>query len=227
MKMGSSNDIFQGASKVLVKQENALIECFGCEAKQRYRISVPTGTNGTEEGPTFLYITEDSGCLERQCCSIGRSLTLKVHAGADQSGPVVQSMKKPFGCSGCCCCLPKFEVFEGDLKSKIGDVHDPWRCCLIDHQVKGMDGNMAFTTSGSPFQFGMCCMCCADANFDVSKDGEKMGSLTKVKLNCAECTMPNTNRFLIDFGSVSDLGEKKLMLASAMLLDLVYFERAK
>merc|ERR1719235_354336 len=80
----NSDDIFHGNSKIMIKQEFALLECFSCEAKNRYRISIP---NGESEGPdVFLYINEDSGCLERICCSVNRSLTLNVHEGSTRMG---------------------------------------------------------------------------------------------------------------------------------------------
>jgi len=124
MMMGAGGDIFNNASKVMVKQEFALLECFGCEAKNRYRVSIP---NGEEEGQNiFLYINEESGCLERICCSTNRSLTLEVHQGATKDGPVVQAMHKPFHLQGCCFCRPNFTVFEGPQGGKeIGKVEDP------------------------------------------------------------------------------------------------------
>merc|ERR1712032_985872 len=98
-------DLFKSAKSVLIKQEWAAIEACSCEAKNRYRVSVPQG-GGTEEGEVFLYVDEDSGCLERICCSVNRSLTLRVHEGNSKDGTIKQSMYKPFHIQGCCCCRP-------------------------------------------------------------------------------------------------------------------------
>merc|ERR1719491_2317627 len=98
--MGNPGDIFNGASKLYIKQEMAAIELCGIEAKQRYRISQATPEN--KEGNVFLFITEESQCLERICCSTNRSLKLLVHQGSTKDGPVVQIMEKPFSLQGCC-----------------------------------------------------------------------------------------------------------------------------
>ncbi|CAE8650941.1 unnamed protein product [Polarella glacialis] len=223
---GPGMDIFQGASKVLVKQEFAIMEMFGCEAKNRYRISVPVG-DGRQEGQVFLYINEESECFERICCSVNRSLTLHVHHGHDKNGPVVQSMHKPFSIQGCICCRPSFEVYgAGGPGDKIGTVQDPWRCCLMDQQIYGKQGEVLFTTTGSICQLGMCCRCCADIDFDIIKDKEKVGKISKLSINPCECVM-ETNRFIIEFGNLQGVENRKMLLASAMLLDLQYFEENK
>merc|ERR1719379_2014526 len=133
-KMG--DDIFQGNAKIMIKQEFAALECLSCEAKNRYRISVP---NGEDEGPNvFLYINEDSGCCERILCSVNRRLTLKVHQGSTKDGRTVQSMHKPLHIQGCCICRPKFTVYSGESKegSIIGTIEDPFACCKMDQRIK-------------------------------------------------------------------------------------------
>lgn len=224
--MGSASDPFKGASEVIVKQEWAAIEFCSLEAKQRYRISQPVGPEKAE-GEPFLYITEESGCLERICCSTNRSLTLKLHDGPTKEAPVIQRMHKPFSLQGCCFCRPSFTVTgaggEGDL---VGTVEDPCRCCTMDQQVYGKDKNLLFTTAGSICQFGMCCPCCAPIHFDVKQGGSDVASIEKMTLSCAEmCT--KTNRFLVNFDKITDPEAKRMLLASAMLLDLGYFEQNK
>eukprot|EP00440_Ansanella_granifera_P016499 gb/GFBE01017927.1/.p1 GENE.gb/GFBE01017927.1/~~gb/GFBE01017927.1/.p1 ORF type:complete len:237 (+),score=68.25 gb/GFBE01017927.1/:1-711(+) len=218
-------DIFQGNQKIMVKQEFALLECFSCEAKNRYRVSVP---NGEEEGPNvFLYVDEESGCCERICCSVNRSLTLNVHQGCTKDGPVVASMHKPFHLQGCCFCRPSFTVFAGPEGSKqIGQIEDPCRICVMDQQIKDEQGNLAYTTNGSICQMGMCCPCCASVDFDISKDGKKVGLISKRPMTIGEC-FKKTNRFTIDFPQGADATQKRLVFAAAMLLDLEYFEQNK
>merc|ERR1712183_833247 len=207
----------------MVKQEMAPIELCGIEAKQRYRISVPNSDNS--EGGVFLYIHEEGECAERICCGPNRSLTLMVHQGNSKEGPVVQSMYKPFSLQGCCCMRPSFMVWGpgGKMANDVlGNIEDPWRCCLMDQQVYNNKRELVFTTEGSICQPGVCCPLCCDVEFKVKKNGNKVANINKMALSCAEMCL-HTNRFMIDFGGITDPAERKLLLSSAMLLDLEYF----
>merc|ERR1712060_294740 len=137
-----SRDIFKGAQKIFIKQEFVAIELFGCEAKQRYRISIPTP--GNQEGSVFLYISEESGCLMRVCCSKNRALTLKVHDGPSDEGEVIQTMEMPFHCTGPCPCMrPNFTVQAGG--QTIGRIDDLCHCCTMDQKVLDANGTEIFT----------------------------------------------------------------------------------
>mmetsp|Transcript_142861 Transcript_142861/g.252230 ORF Transcript_142861/g.252230 Transcript_142861/m.252230 type:complete len:236 (-) Transcript_142861:51-758(-) len=219
------DDIFRGQDKVMVKQEFAVLECCGCEAKNRYRVTVP---NGEEEGPeVFLYVDESSGCLERICCSVNRSLTLNVHQGSTKEGQTVLSMHKPFHCQGCCFMRPMFLVYDGPEGSAgIGKIEDPCRCCQMDQQIYDNKDTLLYTTYGSICQLGMCCPCCASVDFQVKKDGTDVGLISKRPMTCGEC-LKKTNRFVIDFPKEAGPQEKKLVFAAAMLADLEYFEQNK
>jgi len=221
--MMPGGDIFQGANRVLVKQEMVAIELCSIEAKQRYRISVPGP--GNSEGNVFLYITEESDCFERVCCSVNRSLKLKVHAGPNKEAPVVMTMTKPFSCQGCCFLRPNFTVY-GPGGEKIGDIDDPCRCCVMDQQVMGPGSKLMFTTAGSICQAGICCPLCAGVEFDIKRDGRSVAGIEKMAMSAEECCL-KTNRFMIKFNTVTDPKEKMMLLASAMLLDLEYFEQQK
>lgn len=224
--MAGGDEIFQNQNKIMIKQEFAVLECFGCEAKNRYRVTVP---NGEEEGPNvFLYVDEDSGCCERICCSVNRSLTLNVHQGGAKEGPVVQSMHKPFHLQGCLCCRPKFEVYGGPkgASDQIGTIKDPWACCKMDQRILDAPGNTLFTTYGSICQIGMCCPCCASVDFAIKKGGEKVGNISKRPMTMGECCK-KTNRFIIDFPPDATPVEKRLIFAAGMLCDLEYFEQNK
>lgn len=222
----SMGDMFSNASQVMVTQEWAAVEMCGIEAKNRYRISVPM--QGQKEGATFLYITEESQCLERVCCGPNRTLTLKVHEGNSKDGPVVMRMHKPFSCQACCFLRPTFKVYGpgGMPNDQIGSIDDPCRCCYMDQRIFSKDGNVAFTTGGTMCQPGLCCPCCCGVDFNVTKNGSKVGSIEKIAQNLTEMCM-KTNRFMIKFDKVQDNQERRLLLASAMLLDLEYFEQQK
>jgi|Transcript_101397 hypothetical protein len=227
--MDAGDDIFKGAKQLFIQQEFAAIEICSIEAKQRYRIS--EAQNG-KEGTPFLYITEQSDCMERICCSVNRTLTLKVHNGPSADAPVALHFHKPFHCQGCCFCRPEFQIFGpgGKGTTPLGTIKDPCRVCWMDQQVYGPGGeqDLRFSTNGSPWQCGNFCPCCAGVAFNVQKGTppENIGKIEKLPMDCAELCL-KTNRFTVDFGSVDDVVDKKLILASAMLLDLEYFEQNK
>mmetsp|Transcript_57385 Transcript_57385/g.158855 ORF Transcript_57385/g.158855 Transcript_57385/m.158855 type:complete len:245 (-) Transcript_57385:103-837(-) len=219
----AAQDVFKGYNRIMIKQEWAAIELCDIEAKQRYRVSVP---DGNKEGAPFLYVTEESNCCERICCSTNRSLTLKLHNGASKDYPVVQKMKKPFSCQGCCCMRPSFEVFGPGEDEKIGKIEDPCRCCVMDQQIFDASDNLIYTTNGSICQCGMCCPLCASVDFEVRKDGQAVGAIRKNALTCADACV-KTNSFTVDFGGVTEPNHKRMIFAAAMLLDLEYFEANK
>jgi hypothetical protein len=223
VQVSMDGDAFQGSEKIMIKQEFAMLEMCSCEAKNRYRVSVP---NGEEEGSNvFLYVDEDSGCCERICCQKNRSLTLNVHQGSTKDGPTVMSMHKPFHIQGCCFCRPNFTVFSGpkDSNNEIGKIEDPCRCCAMDQQIMDKSGSLIYTIYGSICQLGMCCPCCGSVEFQIKKDGADVGVISKRPLTCSECC-GKTNRFIVDFPKDADETQKKLVFASAMLIDLEYFE---
>lgn len=214
---GTSGD----TGRIMVKQEFAAGDLCGCEAKNRYRVSVP---NGESEGRTFLYVDEESQCVERLCCSVNRALTLTVHEGNSSWGAIAQKMKKPFHLQGCCFCRPSFEVQAG--LTKIGTIEDPFACCEMNQQIRDDRGALLYTTSGSVCQLGLCCPCVGSVDFQIKQAGAAVGSISKRPLTCEEC-IGKTNRFTVDFPAKASPNEKRLIFAAAMLADLEYFEQNK
>mmetsp|Transcript_33587 Transcript_33587/g.94332 ORF Transcript_33587/g.94332 Transcript_33587/m.94332 type:complete len:242 (-) Transcript_33587:139-864(-) len=222
---GGAGEMFNNYPKVLIKQEWAALEMCSCEAKNRYRVSQPKDDN--KEGDVFLYINEESNCLERICCSANRSLTLQVHEGSTKDGPVQQSMQKPFHCQGCCFLRPHFDVFDAG-GAQIGKIEDPCKICTMDQKVYVGQGEAeTFRTNGSVCQAGMCCPCCAEVKFEVQDSSSRaVAEIVKPPLDLTECCCA-TNRFLVDFKSVEGANERRMIFAAAMLLDLEYFEQNK
>lgn len=214
-------DLFNGASSLYIKQEFEMVELCGIEAKQRYRVSVP---NGTAEGHVFLYITEESDCTERICCGPNRSLKLKVHQGDNKAGPVALELHKPLSCQGCCCLRPNFDVVEHG--QKLGHIDDPCTLCMMDQKISDASGKMLFQTEGMRCQLGFLCPCCVGIYFNAKKDGQSVARIEKMPLDCEDCSF-GTNRFLVNFDQTNDPIERKMLLASAMLIDLAYFEKTK
>ncbi|CAK0792311.1 unnamed protein product [Prorocentrum cordatum] len=218
-----AGDLFRGASRVFVKQEDIPVPCCSNEAKQRYRISVP---NGDQEGQPFLYITEESDYCTRSCCPVNRGLKLKVHNGPSKDYPVVQTIDKPCSCgpvftAPCPCCRPQFAAVVRDPLYVVGSIEDPCHCCIKGQRVRDARGAEMFSVSGCINQWGLFCPCCAPVRFDASKGGTTVGGVERKQLPCNDM---RDNRFMIDFGSINDPQERRMMFASAMLLDLEFFE---
>jgi hypothetical protein len=220
-----AGDLFRGAPKIFVKQEfDFSVATCGNEAKQRYRISVP---QGDEEGQAFLYVTEESECCMRSCCPVNRALKLKVHNGPTKDYPVVQTIDRPSSCGPnfswpCPCLRPQFTAVVRDPLYVVGSIDDPCHCCYKGQKVMGQGGAEMFSVSGGICQWGLFFPCCAPVGFEARKAGTAVGGVERKTLECREM---RTNRFIVDFGSISDPQERRMMLASAMLLDLEYFEQ--
>jgi len=227
--ISGTDDIFRNAQQVMVTQESDCLEyflcgCCGIEAKNSYRISVPAGD---EEGDTFLYISEDSGCIERVLCCTNRSLTFKVHLGDSEDGPVLMRMYKPFQkpwcCARRCCARPTMRVY-GELPNiRLGMIDNPCHCCYMGQRIFNKDAGVALTSVGWDCQPGFWCPMCCSVNFSIKQDDLTVAKVHKLPVTCGECCV-GTNSFRIDFDKVTDPIERRLLLASAMLLDLQYFE---
>jgi len=209
----SNTDIY--GDQLELKQQWKAKELCGCEAKNRYMAK-----------DEKFYIDERSDCCQRLFASTNRELTLFGHAGNSGEAPVALRMYKPYHLQGCCFCRPSLQVDMAD-GAKIGTIEDPWKCCTMDQQILDKNGGMKFTVAGSICQCGMCCACCADVKFDVSdKSGNVVGAITKPALTLGEACV-KTNRFVVDFPKQCTMEDKHLLVGSAMLLDLQYFEKNK
>lgn len=242
--MMAMGDMFKGAQKIIVRQEFAPIELCGIESKNRYHVSVPKADGAP--GNTFLYAMESSQCLERICCAACRSMKMNIHSGVDKTGPVALSFDKNFSCpmipcpfvicNPCvfapisllaCVMEPKFRISEpnGAYQGEIHDKAMPLFCCKVDSTIKDRSGaEVMHTGPVSLCQCGTFCPCCADMTVPVTKQGKQVATITRNQLDICEL-LQKTNRFTIDFGSITDPSEKKRIFAAAFLLDLQYWEQ--
>eukprot|EP00933_Yihiella_yeosuensis_P054383 TRINITY_DN52805_c0_g1_i1.p1 TRINITY_DN52805_c0_g1~~TRINITY_DN52805_c0_g1_i1.p1 ORF type:complete len:262 (+),score=31.34 TRINITY_DN52805_c0_g1_i1:70-855(+) len=234
-------DLFQNSKSVLVTQEFAAIECLGIEAKNRYRVSTGQGQ------PAFLYCMETSECCQRVCCPTCRKLTMNVHVGQDKTAPIALSMDMechvpmvpwpvllhpgawcftcPMIAIACASGPPTFVVREGT--QMLGTVEDPLQpafCCNIDSLIKNAKGEVIMQAGPVTMcSMGMICPCVGDVVIPITRNGTQVAVVTRKALDCGELCL-KTNRIQVDFGSVSDPTERKLIFSCAMLLDLKYFE---
>merc|ERR1711920_365732 len=204
--------------RLLLTQVIKVIEMCGIEAKNKYV---------SDDGN--FYVDERSDCPQRICASVNRELTLFGHAGPSGEAPVVLRMYKPYHLQGCCCCRPELHIdmpMEGKMVP-VGRVEDPCRCCVVNQLIYDSNDALRYEVTGPICQCGAFCGCCADFHFDVNdEDGATVGAITKKALSFKECCM-RTNRFEVDFPQQCTMEEKRLLVGSAMLLDLQYFEQNK
>eukprot|EP00747_Dinoflagellata_sp_TGD_P164414 gnl/TRDRNA2_/TRDRNA2_184321_c0_seq1.p1 gnl/TRDRNA2_/TRDRNA2_184321_c0~~gnl/TRDRNA2_/TRDRNA2_184321_c0_seq1.p1 ORF type:complete len:226 (+),score=48.76 gnl/TRDRNA2_/TRDRNA2_184321_c0_seq1:80-757(+) len=213
LQMEMEGHSFEYGESMEIVQVFTFAEMCGIEAKNSYVI---------DEGRMF--IREESACLERICCSTNRSLTFIAHAGPDKMAPEVLHMHKPFGIPCLCLCRPEFEVTLPS-GTPVGKVEDPFACCTMNQHIYNDQGELVFNVDGSICQCGLCCKLCADVEFSVTDphSGEEIGHITKPKVTCMEMCK-KINRFQVQFPEGCSEHDKALLVASAMLLDLAYFE---
>jgi len=238
-------DIFGSLPEILVTQEFAMIELCGIEAKNRYRVAAPHSPNYT-----FLFAQEEGEACERICCSPCRRLTMNLHAGSDKLGQVMLTMEKTWACPMIPCPLllhpgawwlfcpwmaiaykdggPQFTVKRnGQVLGSVWDPPMPIFYCKANSIIRDAQGRALFECGpNSLCDAGMCCPCCADEVVPVVSitDRKQVATITRAMLTCTElCT--KTNRFTVNFGSVTDPDQRALIFAAAMLFDLQYWEQ--
>merc|ERR1712039_928886 len=241
--------IVGGCSKLCVKQEFSVLEMVGFGAKNRYKICKDQPE--TEGGKQFLYVVENSKCMERKCFPTCRRYSLDVHAGFDKSGPVVMTFTKNFHCPMTPCPMmaldcgivsglkglvglqqpPELTISEGE--TILGTVFDP-PCpvfhCQMDAIIRNAKGEDIFhvgPTSMCTRAFlcpPICGSMCTEERVPITRDGKMVAELVRMQLSCAE-VYGKCNRFEIEFGEVTDPTERKLVVGAAFLLDMQYWDQ--
>ena len=162
-------------------------------------------------------------------------MKLYVHDGPTYESPQVLEFDKPFHCQSFPCNLfmrPTLTIKDMN-GAKIGRVHDPFVCgnaicCVLDQHIYDDQDRMKYMVKGTTCQLGMCCPLCFDFNFQIhdhhaGSTGAVNGYVKKNKLDFSECCL-KTNRFTVGFPPNAGPVEKALLLGSAFLLDIEYFE---
>ena len=195
----TQGDAFNCAEAVIIKQEFNMVEICGVEGKNYYRVhqSMAAPEYRKSDGQQLLYVREHSECLERICCGPNRTLTLFAHAGYDRNAPVYIQMHKPFHLQGMLpCCRPQFDVSDGSGQ-RIGAVHDPFACCVMNQKISDAQGQFRYGVQGTICQLGLCCPCCGDVKFDVTnQNGDSVGEIRKMFDGCGELFL-GTNKFKV------------------------------
>ena len=241
---GSAGDTFGGQKLLLVKQEFDLKDACGIEAKNRYRISVPCDFANSQEGNVLLFGQEQSEGCERVCCSPCRSFTMNVHVGTSKQGDVALSVVKehchrmalpwpfmlhplltiPCGVWAMLAESAKYLV-KDSAGTVIGEIVSPATsvfCCNAMQLISDAHGQEVMRM-GPSSQCNSCCPCLADEVIAVFKGSAQVATITRNTLTCAELC-GKTNRFTVDFGSLTELNERRLVFAAAMSFDMQFWE---
>lgn len=203
--------------EVCISRELAVIELFGLEGKNNYKIR--KGTN--QDGAVIAFTSEESGCFERIAWCHGREATFEIH-DKDKSGPVLVKIKKNRHCH-CCplCSRPSAAVYDSS-GHHLGSIEDPFSCCNYNHNILDADGNTRYNVNGSCCQLGNFCPCLGDVELEISTAGKVVGQMRRLALSAVECFCPMT-RFHMTFPKDATAEDKALLLAGHNMMDIVYF----
>eukprot|EP00392_Amoebophrya_sp_AT5.2_P016652 g16930.t1 len=206
---GVTNDPFGGKFRVqqLLTKREIFEACCGCECGNRYLV------RPEQPGMTTLAVDEDSTFLQKLCCGAQRGLTFNVHYG-DQQAPTILQMHKPFGFGG---------------HRNIGYVQDHCACCGVHEEIFNSRDQHLYTVTGSCVQCGACCPC-GDARYDVveAKSGRNVGAVVKTSRGCGQClqeAFADVQGFDVTAPGNAGADEKALLMATALMIDLQYYER--
>jgi len=208
-----------GDSPFCVQRQINVIELFGVQGANNHLCY----QGNTDKGPLVMTSFEESGCCDRICCHSAREATFSVHKGGDRTQDLFWKIKKKsFVTPLLYICIPaEAEVFDSG-NAQIGHLMNPCACCKIKMHINDNMGKEKFAIEGSHLQLGSCCPCFADFNFKVTKDGNDVGTMTKLQIGCKEFCF-GTTRIVVDVNGLSS-EERGNFLASAILIDMVHFD---
>ena len=206
-----------------IKQEFHAVEMCGWERKNEYRVYPCDPNNWRAKGEQLFHITEDSDCLERQCCSVFRSARFDFRLGTHAGSPVVASVFKEFHLNLCFFWMRPKAVIRDVAGTDLGSVYDPCAVCAANNIVSLPDGTAKYKVGGTLCQLGACCPC-DTFHFEIEDlvTGSR-GSLRKHFNGCEEL-LTAINQFVIIFPPDALPEDKAALLSSMVLLDLAYFE---
>lgn len=210
------------ANKLYIKQRIRACEILslltGCEVEKKFNI------HGAE-GEVLYAAKEASHCCCRFLCGNVRALEINV---ADQTGKNVIRMSRPINCTGLCCgacypyCTQSLNVaINGE---SVGTIRERATWCYPVYHVFDSVGSALLKIRGPLCHFG----CCAeDVPFTVTStdNGEHVATVTKKWGGFCREAVLDADNFVIDFLRNMSVDEKALILASAFLIDLMYFEQ--
>jgi len=241
---GMPNDPFGDEFRVeqLMMKRDIAEALFGVECGNRYALKP------LDEERTHMYITERSTCLCKCFCRQFRTASFDVFYGGDfddrggRNDPKILQIDRPWpGCFGCCCIgCTDFNRQKGTVRwtddafggsRRVGYVQDHCACCGFREELHNEKGEHLYTVRGTACQLGAFCPCC-DAKLDVVDRkfaGERIvGSVTKRAgglCQVAKDAFLDLQNFDVKAPKDATPDDKALLVATALMLDLQYFER--
>lgn len=211
------SDNFSGKITItqVLKSKKEYFEFAGFEMKNNYVVT-------DDKGKNIYAISEDSECLQRFCCHNHRALSFNLHE-TDLTGPIIAKYKKELHCAGLSCCWrPKMDVFDGN--NKLGHIYDQFAWCNLTQNVYDKNNELLYKSDGNCCQLGLHCFPCLNTvEIPIFQKEKQVSVINKDANGIQECMLQH-NQFSIKFPPGATLEQKKLLIGSAMLFDMVYFE---
>ena len=197
------NDTLQSATSVVIKQLFEVGEMFGFETRNRYQLF-------TSDGTQIASAEEESGffsAIARQFLGHFRSYSVQID---DRDGNPYLTIRHPFRFY-----FSRFEVTDA-LGNSIGVVEQRFSVLTKKLSVLDNSGNVILEMRSGLFKLW---------TFPLLRGDTEVAVVTKKWGGMLSEVFTDKDTFVVDFkDSVLTLQEKQLLLATAIFLDMRYFE---
>eukprot|EP00930_Biecheleria_cincta_P067210 TRINITY_DN5364_c0_g1_i1.p1 TRINITY_DN5364_c0_g1~~TRINITY_DN5364_c0_g1_i1.p1 ORF type:complete len:404 (-),score=60.71 TRINITY_DN5364_c0_g1_i1:223-1434(-) len=243
------SSLIGNSQKLLVEQSFSLLEALtggACERNNQYRIT-------NEAGEDILHAQEDSNGCARCCCAPHHSTKVYItNAQTNETLLTIERLGLDFPCPHkclgnrciCCdCCADGITVYEGHVFGDAGDLTAaPEPMVMVKQPICGggltptlnvypkgqVEAPFSHQITG-PTLFGGCSECCCKSTFEFKgANGQHAGNIVHlVPTTCDEvcdafCT--DVDKFELQFQQTATPMDKATALASAILVDFMFFE---
>lgn len=116
--------------------------------------------------------------------------------------------------------------------AKIGSVQDPWSCCDTTFVIYDENDNAILKVHGSCCQCGKFCSCpcgpCKSIKYHITavKDNQDVGLLERTFRLANLTSLTDADNYVVHFEKIADPKWKALVMATAIFLDMRYFEES-
>ncbi|XP_077536245.1 phospholipid scramblase 2-like [Haemaphysalis longicornis] len=206
-----------GIDMIIVEQQLELAEAIlGCETSNHYIAK-------NSVGQIIYDIRERSRCCAKLCCGPRRCFEMDM---VDYRGEAVVHVIRPLRCvqCWCFCCLQELQV-QAPPGTPIGFVSQRCSLCYPTFTVYDRFYKPALTIVGPLCTQSLPCAC--DVKFEVrSLNGVAVGTITKKWSGLIKEYFTDIDNFGISFPMDLDVNMKATLLATTMLIDFMFFEKA-
>lgn len=237
MEMGGNAQLF--GENIQIQQNpfrgflEMLTAMIGCDLNNKYNL-----TQGA--GGRSMFLKEDSNCLCRYYLQNHRAFKVNLFDSPnDTSGKLLYTGDKASvtfhdvcPCACIAACRPEMRVTNAN-GDKIGWIRDPFACCAITEEIKDAQGDTLYTFKAGICQPTLLCPClqiCMDTRFDMVdvKSGSNDGYYKKLAGGLYQCLCGDlATKFEMQMPSSANTDDKRaLMVMTAMMIDMIYFEKA-